>query len=106
MGTSMGPWTARFKLPPGGATDPSVRFSFDGDLGATPTQKFPLVTSDGAPGTIELIPGPAFNLLEVNFQTDPQANKIRTRQFYSGEEVVTRRRSTYPSVRTCPSGRR
>ena len=34
-----------------------------------------LMTSDGTPGAIELIPGPAFNLLEVNFQTDPQAEQ-------------------------------
>jgi hypothetical protein len=71
---------ARFKLPPG-RNDPTVRFSFEGDLGATATQKFPLVTSEGTPGTIELIPGPAFNLLEVNFQADPQTNKIRAGNF-------------------------
>jgi hypothetical protein len=39
------------------------------------------MTGDGTPGTIELIPGPAFNLLEVNFQTDPQPNKIRLGNF-------------------------
>ena len=71
---------ARFKLP-SARNDPTVRFSFEGDLGATATQKFPLVTSDGTPGTVELIPGPAFNLLEVNFQADPQANKIRAGNF-------------------------
>jgi hypothetical protein len=72
---------ARFRLSPGGANDPSVKFAFEGDITATPTQKFTLMTSEGTPGTIELIPGPAFNLLEVNFQTDPQANKIRTGNF-------------------------
>ena len=72
---------ARFRLPPGGANDPSIKFTFEGDITATPTQKFTLMTSEGTPGTIELIPGPAFNLLEVNFQTDPQANKIRTGNF-------------------------
>jgi hypothetical protein len=38
---------------------------------------FNLVTSDGAKGTIELIPGSAFNLLEVNFQTEPKPGKVR-----------------------------
>jgi hypothetical protein len=71
----------RFKLPPGNTTDPLVRFDFQGDFGPTPTQKFSLVTSDQTQGTIELIPGPAFNLLEVNFLTDPKANKIRTGNF-------------------------
>jgi hypothetical protein len=72
---------ARFKLSPGGANDPSVRFSFDGDIAATPTQKFTLMTNDGTTGVLELIPGPAFNLLEVNFQADPRANKIRAGNF-------------------------
>jgi hypothetical protein len=72
---------ARFKLPPGSTADALVRFDFQGDFGATATQRFALVTSDQAHGTIELIPGPAFNLLEVNFQTDPQANKIRIGNF-------------------------
>jgi hypothetical protein len=35
------------------------------------------MTSDGANGTIELIPGSAFNLLEVNFTTDPRPGKVR-----------------------------
>lgn len=72
---------ARFKLSPGGATDPVVQLKFAGDIAATPTQKFTLMTSDGTPGFLELIPGPAFNLLEVNFQADPRANKIRTGNF-------------------------
>jgi len=72
---------AKFKRSPGNANDPMVRFKFTGDITATPTQKFTLMTSDGAAGVIELIPGPAFNLLEVNFQTDPQPNKIRSGNF-------------------------
>jgi hypothetical protein len=39
------------------------------------------MTSDGTSGTLELIPGPAFNLLEVNFLTDPRANAIRAGNF-------------------------
>ena len=71
----------RFKPPAGSATDPVVRFDFQGDFSGTATQKFTLVTSDGARGTIELIPGPAFNLLEVNFQTAPRVNRIRAANF-------------------------
>jgi hypothetical protein len=71
----------RFKPPSGTSADPLVRFDFQGDFGAAQTQRFPLVTSDGMHGTVELIPGPAFNLLEVNFQTDPQASKIRVGNF-------------------------
>ncbi|MBZ5602784.1 MAG: hypothetical protein LAO79_10805 [Acidobacteriia bacterium] len=68
---------ARFKVAPGGKDDPVLRFDFAGDLKNTRNQVFPLETSDGAKGTIELIPGPAFNLLEVNFQTEPKPGKIR-----------------------------
>jgi hypothetical protein len=71
----------RFMLPPGDTTDPQVRFDFQGDFRAATTQRFSLVTSDGTQGTIELIPGPAFNLLEVNFLTDPKANKLRAGNF-------------------------
>ena len=72
---------ARFKPSPGSAIAPSIKFRFEGDITATPTQKFTLTTSDGTPGMIELIPGPAFNLLEVNFQIDPPANKISSGNF-------------------------
>jgi hypothetical protein len=71
---------ARFRLP-GGATDPLVRFDFQGDFAAAALQRFPLVTSDGTKGTIELIPGPAFNLLEVNFVADPRQGKINVGNF-------------------------
>jgi hypothetical protein len=80
-GHADGTLLGRFKPSPGSVTDPSVRFAFQGDLGGTAIQKFTLFTSDGIRGTLELIPGPAFNLLEVNFQTDPQANKIRSGNF-------------------------
>jgi hypothetical protein len=71
---------ARFKPSPG-TNDPLVQFKFAGDIAATPTQKFTLTTSDGKAGVLELIPGPAFNLLEVNFQADPRANKVRGGNF-------------------------
>jgi len=71
---------ARFKLS-GSATDPLVRFDFQGDFATAALQRFPLVTSDGTKGTIELIPGPAFNLLEVNFVADPRQGKINVGNF-------------------------
>jgi hypothetical protein len=71
----------RFKSSPGNVSGPALRFTFEGDLTATPTQRFKLMTSDGTSGTLELIPGPAFNLLEVNFLTDPKANAIRSGNF-------------------------
>jgi hypothetical protein len=81
IGRARGTIEAKFKPSAAKVNDPVVRFKFEGDIAATPTQKFTLMTSDGTPGVIELIPGPAFNLLEVNFQTDPRPNKIRSGNF-------------------------
>lgn len=75
-GRADGTLFARFKVSGGG--DPVLRFDFTGDFKNTRTQVFALETSDGAKGTLELIPGPAFNLLEINFQIpDSKAGKIR-----------------------------
>ena len=71
-----GTFSGRFKLAAGSKDDPVVRFDFSGDLQTTANQVFSLVTSDGAKGTIELIPGSAFNLLEVNFQIEAKPGKI------------------------------
>lgn len=76
-GRATGTVFGRFKLPPGSTGDPVLRFDFSGNFQPTRNQVFDLVTSDGTKGTIELIPGPAFNLLEVNFQTEPKPGKIR-----------------------------
>jgi hypothetical protein len=80
-GQASGTLTARFRLPPGSTDNPVVRFDFAGAFGSARTQKFAVTAASGATGTLELIPGPAFNLLEVNFRTDPQANKIRSGNF-------------------------
>ncbi|HLH39119.1 MAG TPA: hypothetical protein VKX39_08215 [Bryobacteraceae bacterium] len=64
---------ARFKVSGG---DPLIRFDFAGDFQKTRNQVFNLETSDGAKGTIELIPGPAFNLLEINVQIEPKPGRI------------------------------
>lgn len=69
---------ARFNVSTG---DPVIRFDFSGDFQKSRNQVFNLVTSDGAKGTIQLIPGPAFNLLEIDFQTEPKPGKIRQANF-------------------------
>jgi len=75
-GHATGSAFARFKLPPGSTGDPIVRFDFSGEFQPARRQVFNLVTAEGAKGTIELIPGPAFNLLEINFQTELKPGKI------------------------------
>jgi hypothetical protein len=76
-GHASGSLTARFKLPPGSTGDPVVKFTFTGEFSSARTQVFNLTTSEGAKGTLDLIPGPAFNLLEVNFQSEARPGKIR-----------------------------
>jgi hypothetical protein len=58
-----------------------LRFEFSGTPSAGRVQSFPLVTSDGAKGNVDLIPGPAFNLLEVNFRTDKVPGKVTQGNF-------------------------
>jgi hypothetical protein len=80
-GQASGSLAARFRLPAGSTDDPVVRFDFAGTLANSPMQKFVVTTSSGAAGTLELIPGPAFNLLEVNFTTSDQPGVIRQGNF-------------------------
>jgi hypothetical protein len=75
-GHCTGQMVARFKLPAGNNDDPILRFEFKGDFQNTRGQRFTLVTGDGAQGTIDLIPGPAFNLLEINVQIAARPGKI------------------------------
>jgi hypothetical protein len=76
-GHASGSLAARFKLPPGSADDPIVRFTFSGDFSNVRNQVFELQSSDGSKGRIELIPGTAFNLLEINFLVEAGPGKIR-----------------------------
>jgi hypothetical protein len=80
-GQATGTLYARFKLPFGSSGDPILRFDFTGSFQNARTQSFGLQTSDGAKGTIELIPGPAFNLIEVNFTTEARPGKVRQANF-------------------------
>jgi hypothetical protein len=70
---------AKFILPPGSTGDPLLRFEFAGEFTNSKAQKFDLQTSDGTKGTIELIPGTAFNLLEINVQI-PEAKQGKIRK--------------------------
>lgn len=76
-GRVSGTLVARFTLAPGVSGDAALRFSFSGDFANRRIQELKLQTSDGATGTLELIPGPAFNLLEINFQIDARPGKVR-----------------------------
>jgi hypothetical protein len=80
-GRSSGTLLARFQLPSGVAGDSLVKFSFEGAFENSRTQKFVVTTSNGARGVIELIPGPAFNLLEVNFSTYDKPGMVRAGNF-------------------------
>jgi hypothetical protein len=54
----------------------TLHFDFSGTPGTGRVLSFPLVTKEGAKGNIDLIPGPAFNLLEINFYTERRPGKI------------------------------
>jgi hypothetical protein len=74
-GQIFGTVNARFIV--SGNADPAVRFDFSGPLQAARYQAFPLQTAEGGKGTVELIPGNAFNLLEVNYTMDGASAKVR-----------------------------
>jgi hypothetical protein len=76
-----GTLSARFILPRGSPDEPLLRFDFSGPLTAARIQRFVLETADGAKGVVDLIPGGAFNLLEINFQTETKPGKIRLGNF-------------------------
>lgn len=79
-GTLTGTLVAKF-VPSGAATDPNLRFDFTGLIQQTRKQVYPLMTPEGLAGTIELIPGSAINLLEVNLQTETTGNKVHSANF-------------------------
>lgn len=80
-GQASGTLSARFRLPPGIAADPLVKFNFQGAFESSRIQRFVVAASSGAAGIIELIPGPAFNLVEVNFSIDEKPGTIRQANF-------------------------
>jgi hypothetical protein len=70
-----------FWLPEGSTGDPDLRFTFAGEFKPVRNQVLPLETREGAKGTLELIPGGAINLIEVNFQTEQRPGKVRLGNF-------------------------
>jgi hypothetical protein len=76
-----GTFTVRFKIPPGSALDSGLHGDFTGTFENIRNQVFSVVTNDGAKGKIELIPGPAFNLLEVNLTIEPRPGKVQQANF-------------------------
>ena len=80
-GQASGTLTARFRLPPGSTDNPVVRFDFAGAFGSARAQKFAVAAASGVTGTLELIPGPAFNLLEVNFNIGDTPRMIHQGNF-------------------------
>ena len=56
------------QVPPGGTIESSVRINFEGPFQNTRNQSFAMTGANGAKGTIELIPGSVFNMLEVNYR--------------------------------------
>jgi hypothetical protein len=73
-GRLFGTVNARFAV--SGNADPGVRFDFSGPLQAARYQTFPLQTTEGGKGKLELIPGNAPNLLEVNYVLDGAPGKV------------------------------
>ncbi len=78
-GQAKGTMVVRFQVPPGGVIDSSMRFTFEGPFQQTRNQSFPLVTSTGAKGTIELTPTSVFNMLQVAYKIE--ANPPRQGDF-------------------------
>lgn len=85
-GNIAGNLTVRFKMPAGSPDDPLVRFSFSGEFKNARSQSLPVQAADGRKGTIELIPGTAFNLLEVNFQIDSRPGRLTRGNFVLSKE--------------------
>jgi hypothetical protein len=76
-----GTFTVRFKLPTDSRVDPNLHGDFTGTFENIRNQVFSLQTNDGGKGKIELIPGPAFNLLEVNLTIEPRPGKVQQANF-------------------------
>lgn len=75
-GHATGTFFARFRLDSTATEDPVLRFNFTGEFSDQRIQELTIQMSDGSKGRLELIPGPAFNLLEINFQIDARPGRI------------------------------
>ena len=81
----MGGLSVRFKPGPGALSVP-LQFGFGGDLRGASIQTFTIETRNGDKGTIELIPGAAPNMLEVNFRARLSDGKTQ-----SGNMILVKR---------------
>jgi len=84
-GHLMGGLSVRFKPGPGALSVP-FQFGFGGDLRRASIQTFAIETRNGDKGTIELIPGAAPNMLEVNFHA-----KLSDGRTQSGNMILVKR---------------
>ena len=73
--------SVRFRITAGSGDDPTLIMTFRGDLTSNRNQVVEVETSDGARGTLDLIPGPVTSQLEVNFVTESLPNKLRSGNF-------------------------
>ena len=76
-GHATGTLVARFKLPPGSKGDPMLKFDFTGDFREQSQPGFQSHHHRRRHRHPRTDPGPAFNLLEVNFETQPKPGKVR-----------------------------
>jgi general secretion pathway protein A len=84
-GHLMGGLSVRFKPGPGALSVP-LQFGFGGDLRGASLQTFAIETRSGDKGTIELIPGAAPNMLEVNFHA-----RLSDGRTQSGNMILVKR---------------
>jgi hypothetical protein len=84
-GHLMGGLSVRFKPGPGALSVP-FQFGFGGDLRGASLQTFAIETRNGDKGTIELIPGAAPNMLEVNFHA-----RLSDGRTQSGNMILVKR---------------
>ena len=80
-GQAKGTLIVWFKVAPTSKTEPAVRFDFAGPFQNSRNQSFPLITSNGAAGTVELVPGNVYNMIQVRFTTGDKPETIRQADF-------------------------
>ncbi|MEO8029188.1 MAG: hypothetical protein ABI823_22095, partial [Bryobacteraceae bacterium] len=90
-GRLMGSLTARFKIPSGTQRDPMLRFDFSGPLTGARSQKLTAIGPNGEKGTLELLPGPAANLIEVNWLFPSAGQQRGLQKVLQGNVILLRK---------------
>lgn len=80
-GQAKGTLVVWFKVAANSKIEPAVRFDFEGPFQSSRNQSFPLITSNGAMGTVELIPGNVYNMIQVRFSTEDKPSTVRQADF-------------------------